>query len=247
MKDLQFVTVVTYGRTGSTVIQAALNALPGVLVRGENYAAFRGLQAYVQSIAETADRHHAGRPSNPWFGSAKLDPNEVVTDIRRHVVDTVLRPRPSTAWLGFKEIRYEPGHFASYDLLLSYLLFLDTLFPGIRYVVNVRDPESAARSGWWPDHGDPIAALAQTRAWLAEAVEDLTRMLGTGRAVLLDYDTWTDSPAALAEAFASVGLPRDEAAVRTAMGERLSHGAHASYGDEGDAYHDGQADGGGSR
>jgi len=234
VKDLQFVTVVTYGRTGSTVIQAALNALPGVLVRGENYAAFRGLQAYAQSIAETADRHHSGRPSNPWFGSAKLDPNEVVADLRRHVVDTVLRPRPNTAWLGFKEIRYEPGHFESYELLLSYLLFLDTLFPGIRYVVNVRDPESAARSGWWPDHGDPIAALTRTRDWLVDAVADLTRMQGPGRVVLLDYDTWTDSPAALAEAFASVGLPRDEAAVRMAMGERLAHGAHGSRDDDDD-------------
>ncbi|MHB1068086.1 MAG: hypothetical protein ACYC2Z_11785 [Candidatus Nanopelagicales bacterium] len=44
-RDLRFVTVVTYGRTGSTVIQAALNALPGVVVRGENYAAMRGLYA----------------------------------------------------------------------------------------------------------------------------------------------------------------------------------------------------------
>jgi len=223
---LQFVTVVTYGRTGSTVIQSALNALPGVLVRGENYAAFRGLQAYVQSIAETADRHHAGRPSNPWFGSARLDPSEVVADLRRHVIDTVLRPRPHTSWLGFKEIRYEPGHFESYELLLSYLLFLDALFPGIRYIVNVRDPQAAARSGWWPAHGDPVAALAHTRDWLADAVEDLTRMLGSGRAVLLDYDAWSASPTMLADAFASVGLPRDEAAVRKAMGERLSHGAH---------------------
>ena len=34
--DLRYLTVVTYGRTGSTVVQAALNALPGVVVRGEN-------------------------------------------------------------------------------------------------------------------------------------------------------------------------------------------------------------------
>ena len=86
---LRFVTVVTYGRTGSTVLQAALNALPGVIVRGENYSALRGLNAYVQAIAETADRHHAGKPTHPWFGSARLSPADVVADLRRHVVDRV--------------------------------------------------------------------------------------------------------------------------------------------------------------
>ncbi|MEY4137633.1 MAG: hypothetical protein RL205_1761, partial [Actinomycetota bacterium] len=91
-KPLRYLTVVTYGRTGSTAIQATLNALPGVLVRGENYNAFRGLHDYVQSIAETADRHSSGKPTHPWYGSAKLSPPDVVDDLRRHVVETVLRP-----------------------------------------------------------------------------------------------------------------------------------------------------------
>jgi hypothetical protein len=226
--ELRFVTVVTYGRTGSTVIQAALNALPGVLVRGENYAALRGLEAYVQSIAETADRHHAGRPTHPWFGSARLEPAAVVTDLRRHVVEHLLRPRKDTAWAGFKEVRYEPGHFASYDLLLSHLLFLDTLLPGMHYLMNVRDPEAAARSGWWPGNENAQEVLATTRAWLTDAVADIRRIKGDDRAVLLDYDAWDGHPEVLVEAFASLGLPRDDAAVRAAMGERLDHGPHGA-------------------
>lgn len=228
MSDLRFVTVVTYGRTGSTVVQAALNALPGVLVRGENYAAMRGLEAYVQSIAETADRHHAGKPSNPWFGSARLDPAEVVADLRRHVLDTVLRPRKDTSWIGFKEVRYEPGHFGSYDLLLSHLLFLDTLFPGMRYLMNVRDPIAAARSGWWPGNDNAEDVLATTRAWLVDAVADIDRIKGPGRAALLDYDEWDGHPEVLIRAFADLGLPRDDEAVRAAVGERLAHGPHGS-------------------
>lgn len=228
MSDLRFVTVVTYGRTGSTVVQAALNALPGVLVRGENYAALRGLEAYVQSIAETADRHHAGRPTHPWFGSARLDPAAVVTDLRRHVVEHLLRPRKETTWVGFKEVRYEPGHFASYDLLLSHLLFLDTLLPGMRYLMNVRDPEAAARSGWWPGNENAQEVLATTRAWLTDAVADIRRIKGEDRAVLLDYDEWDGHPEVLIDAFAALGLPRDDAAVRAAMGERLDHGPHGA-------------------
>jgi hypothetical protein len=224
--DLRYLTVVTYGRTGSTVIQAALNALPGVIVRGENYSAFRGLNAYVQAVAETADRHHAGRPTHPWFGSARLDPAAVVADLRAHVLRTVLRPKADTRWIGFKEVRYEPGHFGTYDDLLNYLLFLDKLFPGISYLVNIRDPREAARSGWWPGNENAVEVLETTNGWLSEATSDLTRMLGVGRAELVDYNLWRERPDLLIEAFDTLGLPRDDAAVRACVETRLEHGPH---------------------
>jgi hypothetical protein len=223
---MRFITVVTYGRTGSTALQAALNALPGVLVRGENYSALRGLGSYVQALAETADRHHAGKPTHPWFGSARLDPTAVLDDLRRHVVDTVLRPTPGTRWLGFKEVRYEPGHFATYDDLLDYLLFLGKLFPGLSYLVNVRDPQAAARSGWWPGNENAEAVLATSRDWLMRAAADLCGMKGLGTAVLLDYEQWAGDPDIVIAAFAALGLPRDDAAVARAIGRRLDHGPH---------------------
>jgi hypothetical protein len=227
---MRFVTVVTYGRTGSTALQSALNALPGVVLRGENYEALRGLHRYAQSIAETADRHHAGRPDHPWFGSARLDPSAVLADLRAHVVRTVLRPRKDTTWLGFKEVRYTPGHFATYDDLLDYLLFLDKLLPGIAYVLNVRDASAAARSGWWPDDPAAQATLTTSRDWLLAADRDLTGMLGAGRSALLDYDHWAARPQAVIDAFARLGLPRDDDAVRAALGTPLDHGPHARSG-----------------
>lgn len=227
---MRYVTVVTYGRTGSTALQSALNALPGVVLRGENYEALRGLHRYAQSIAETADRHNSGRPDHPWFGSARLDPSAVLADLRAHVVRTVLRPRKDTTWLGFKEVRYTPGHFATYDDLLDYLLFLDKLLPGIAYVINVRDASAAARSGWWPDDPAAQATLTTSRDWLVSADRDLTRMLGAGRSALLDYDHWAARPQAVIDAFARLGLPRDDDAVRAALGTPLDHGPHARSG-----------------
>lgn len=228
--SLRFVTVVTYGRTGSTAIQAALNSLPGVIVRGENYNALRGLNSYVQAVAETADRHHSGRPTHPWYGSARLSPADVVADLRRHVLDTLLRPRRDTRWIGFKEVRYEPGHFADYDDLLNYLLFLDKLLPGIGYLINVREPAAAAASGWWPDNDRAIDVVGQTRDRLVAAADDLGRILGPGRAVLVEYEAWSADPAVLLAAFAALGLPQDDPAVLEALGERLEHGTHRGDG-----------------
>ena len=225
---LSFVTVVTYGRTGSTALQAALNSLPGVPVPGENYNALRGLHAYVQSIAETADRHHAGRPTHPWFGSARLSPAAVIEDLRRHVIEHLLRPKSDTSWLGFKEVRYEPGHFPDDDALLDYLLFLDKLLPGMRYVVNVREPSSAAKSGWWPDNDNAVEVLEHTRSALTSAAAEINRMLGPSRAVVLDYDEWVIEPALVIDAFATLGLPRADDDVRAALGTRLDHGPHSA-------------------
>ena len=226
--DLSFVAVVTYGRTGSTVIQSAMNALPGVLVRGENYGAIRGLRDYVQAIAETDDRHSAGKPDHPWYGSARLDPAAILVDLRRHVIEFVLRPNRDTTVIGFKEIRYEPGHFAEYDNLLDYLLFLNKLFPGMRFLMNVRDAAGAARSGWWPNNEQALEVLETTRAWLVDAVTDLNRILGTDRAVLVDYEAWTADPQVLIDAFTAMGLPRDDAAVRAIATTRLEHGPHGT-------------------
>ncbi|MSO27977.1 MAG: hypothetical protein EXQ60_07975 [Candidatus Nanopelagicales bacterium] len=227
-KELSYVTVVTYGRTGSTAIQASLNALPGVLVRGENYSALRGLGNYLQSIAEVADRHHAGKPSHPWYGSAQLDPGAVLADIRRHVTDYVLRPDRNANWIGFKEVRYEPGHFGTYDELLQHLIFMGRLFPGLRYLMNVREPADAARSGWWPDNSDALEVLTTTRAWLLLAVTDLNDFFGADRAVGVAYEQWSVDPQYLIDAYAGLGLPRDDDAVRAALAERLEHGSHVS-------------------
>lgn len=227
-EDVRYLTVVTYGRTGSTALQAMLNALPGVVVRGENYGALRGLHDYVQAIAETADRHHAGNPAHPWFGSARLEPADVVASLREHVLSTLLRPPRGTRWIGFKEVRYEPGHFADYDELLQYLLFLDVLFPGIVFLVNVRDPEQVARSGWWPEHEDAQAVLQVTRDRLERAVGDLAGAFGSDRVALFDYAEWSGDPMRLASELERVGLPRDDDALRQAWQTRLDHGAHGA-------------------
>lgn len=225
-RDLQYVTIVTYGRTGSTALQAAANAIPGVLVRGENYAAFRGLRSYVQSVAATSSRHHAGRADHPWFGSARLDSREVVHHLREHVIDTVLRPRSGTQWVGFKEIRYTPAHWDDYDTMLDYLLFLNVLFPGMRYVCNVRNADRAAGSAWWRDEPDAVNILTTAQEWITAANADLGDMLGPGRSQLLHYEQWSEQPALVRRAYADLGLPHADVAIDAALERHLPHGGH---------------------
>lgn len=221
---LSFLTIVTFGRSGSTALQAVLNAHPGTIIRGENYAALRGIQDYVESIAAAADRHHAGKPQHPWFGTARLDPVAVLADQRRHVIDFVLRPKPTTRWSGFKEVRYEVGHIADADALTNHLLFLNALLPGMRYLVNVRDPQAAARSGWWSEHPDALGALRHTVANLQESTQTLQSVLGPGRAVLIEHDRWATDAHVVTDALNELEYPVDESIVRATLAEHLSHG-----------------------
>jgi len=142
------------------------------------------------------------------------------------VIEHLLRPSGDTTVAGFKEIRYEPGHFSDYDDMLDYLLFLDKLLPGVGYLMNVREPAAAARSGWWPDRPNAVDDLELARTWLVQAVEDLNRHFGQERAVLVAYEAWSRDWQVLVEAFTALGLPRDDAAVREAATTRLEHGPH---------------------
>ncbi len=224
MPDLQFLTIVTFGRSGSTALQAALNAHPDTIIRGENYAALRGIQAYVDSVVSAADRHHAGKPQHPWFGTARLDAQAVLADQRRHVIEYLLRPKPTTRWTGFKEVRYEVGHFADADALANHLLFLNTLLPGMRYLVNVRDPQTASSSGWWRKHSDALAALTSTVANLEVATALVQAVLGDKRAALIDHDRWTIDPMVVVRALDDLEFPVDERIVRASLAEDLTHG-----------------------
>jgi hypothetical protein len=222
--ELSFLTIVTFGRSGSTALQAALNAHPDTIIRGENYSALRGIQEYVESIAAAADRHHAGKPQHPWFGTARMDPEAVLADQRRHVIEYLLRPKTTTKWTGFKEVRYEIGHIADSDALANHLLFLNTLLPGMRYLVNVRDPKAASQSGWWSKHPDALGALEQTIANLRDATHTLRAVLGQQRAVLIDHDQWVSDPQVVIDALTEIGYPVDADIVRTSLAEQLSHG-----------------------
>lgn len=223
-QEYSFLTIVTFGRSGSTALQSALNAHPHTIIRGENYSALRGIQAYVDSVAAATDRHHSGKPHHPWFGTARLDASGVLADQRRHVIEYLLRPKSDTQWTGFKEVRYEVGHFSDAEEMANHLLFLNTLLPGMRYLVNIRDPLKAARSGWWRDHPDAVTALERSTENLLTASSVVGDVLGPGRTSVIEHDEWAREPRIVVNALTSLGYPVDTSLVNAALAERLGHG-----------------------
>jgi hypothetical protein len=224
--DYEYVFVMAYGRSGSTLLQAILNSTPGVLVRGENRALPHFLHQFHKSALKDAAwaGDAARRKVNPFFGIRDYPAELAISRMRELLLDTVLRPEPGTRMLGFKEIRWYQ------EDLPEYLAFMQQVFPGARFILNTRRLEDAARSSWWADRPDAYERLREVEAMMLSAAE------GLGSAVFhLRYDDYVDDPRHLQELFSWLGLPFDEGRVRKVMERRYAQipgGAETTDGED---------------
>lgn len=211
--DYDYVFIMAYGRSGSTLLQAILNSTPGVLIRGEN----RGLPYYLHQFHKSAvkDAAWAGdvarRKVNPFFGIRDYPSDVAITRMRGLLLDTVLRPQRDTKVLGFKEIRWYQ------EDLPDYLAFMQQVFPGARFIVNTRRLSDVARSSWWADHDDAYERLAV----IEERMLDAADALGPA-AFHLRYDDYVEDPARLQELFDWLGLEFSEGRIRRVMERRYA-------------------------
>lgn len=220
--------VVTYGRSGSTLIQNMLNALPGYLVRGENanmLGDFVRAWHVLRHSEQAANMRHAamlrgGTPSGPhqpWFGYEGIDADRLGRELTALFLRNVLRPEPDTRAIGFKEIRWHEAP----DLFVPMLEFLHLYMPGkVLLIFNTRDHEDVIRSGWWKKlpEAEALGELKQAEtmfaAWQDAHPEGWLAM---------HYDRYSDNPEAWRPLFEFLELPFDPDIVRTVLDYKLMH------------------------
>jgi hypothetical protein len=187
----KYVFVVSSGRSGSTLVQGLLNALPGVLVRGENgfyllplFRSQRRLRNYQRSFGG-----NSWTPTSAFYGVAEADPDDFVRTTRRLMHTQLLARRNpmSVRVLGFKEIRWEELRTDEWPAFFD---FFEQIFPNAKYVLNDRNPDRVVDSGHWQKverdramqtllHGRELRAfLRRTRP---ERTYDLTFEVITGK------------------------------------------------------------------
>jgi hypothetical protein len=150
MSKFEHVIIVTYGRSGSTLLQGLLNAIPGYLVRGENYNFAYKLYLAWKCLADGGALEYTANssiPSHPWYGIREIDKNLLFRNFYKILKDALVpeQRRATTKCFGFKEIRYT-------DILPefnNYLTFLRAVMPNLGIVVITRNHDEVAKSGWW--------------------------------------------------------------------------------------------------
>lgn len=221
--DLGYLFVMTYGRSGSTLVQGILNSIPGYLIRGENRQALLHVHRFHRTAVTQRARNRRAQRSRgeavggftadkPWFGMDNFDVRASLRDARRLALDTILRPEPDTRVTGFKEIRWTA------DDVGEYVDWLRKVFPGARFVVNTRDLHAVARSKWWAETPGALDHLRERE----ERLLQLAGALGDA-AFRVHYDDYVGDPRALEPLFDWLGEEFDEARIRAVMEVRHSY------------------------
>jgi hypothetical protein len=147
---MEYVFIVTYGRSGSTLIQGLLNAIDGYCIRGENRAMVnhlsRAASAMVNLGQEITRANNA--PDTPWYGVTSAQPEAFAGRMAEGFVSDILAPPEGTRVTGFKEIRYTPEHMSDEEYEAA-ITFMADMFADSRFIFNTREAAQVARSGWW--------------------------------------------------------------------------------------------------
>lgn len=210
--------IVTYGRSGSTLLQRLLMTIPGCTIRGENHHMLELMWKAGEraSLARTTWGREVRPADHPWFGADLLKPRVLGDALVDVFVSHVLQPPPQVRWFGFKEIRYD----SLGDRFPDMLDFMRATFKGAVFVFNTRAAADVANSAWWAN-------------WKPEDVEALVARMDRRFAdyaaahpeccVQLRYEDFATDPAGLRPVFDRLGEPLDEVAVRAVQARRLPH------------------------
>ena len=226
-----FVFIVTYGRSGSTLLQNLLNSIDGYCIRGENnnalYHVMRAWDSVANSV-EVGKRIRAlrgeseapdpafGTSSDPWYGAEHIDAGALARQLADSFTGSVLAPPAGTRVAGFKEIRFHihRHHFT------TYLDFMRMTFPKARFLFNTRDHEAVLRSGWWAQL-DPQGVREELM--LAEKLFAEYAAAHPECSMSLHYDDYNGQPKALRPMYEFLEERFDPQQVRSVMKQKLTH------------------------
>jgi len=226
LSDLSFVFVVTYARSGSTLLQSLLNACPGVQIRGENSNAlfhlFRAARA-AETTRKFGRHPQTKQVDEPWFGSFKVRPKMFETSLAGTFVRNVLAPDEGVKVTGFKEIRYNRMFIPKAEFA-PYMDFMLAKFPNSKIVFNTRPAVDVAKSSF----------LAQQRpeqvfGWVAEADENFAAYdASSDRTILMRYDEYTKDHSHIHRMLDFLGLDWNAATVDRVFAKPLTHAKRAA-------------------
>ena len=193
--DPDHLFVVTFGRSGSTLVQGLLNALPGTLVRGENGFFVHDLYR-ASASAEAFGREHAKHGSkqvtSAFYGVRRLRREPFVTATRQITHEILLGQHRAerVQRLGFKEVLW---HRIAPSETEDFFGWFEEVFPGARYVLNTRDVAAASTSGFWQrqEQDEALASISRVIE-----VQDFLRRSRPDRVVDVRYEALTGERAA---------------------------------------------------
>lgn len=211
----RYVFVVTYGRSGSTLLMNLINSCQGCCVRGENYGALHSLYQSYKKIVDAQRDHgkNAHLARSPWWGISSVDADGYARRLVSSFIDEVIIPGPEDVLCGFKEIRFSLREVPD---LTGYLEFIIKFFPNAKIVFNHRKLEDVAASKWWRNMPNALNLLS-------EMEERFNKVERSPDVFHFYYDEALENREHVREMFSFLGIEYSEEAVRDVFEARHSY------------------------
>ncbi|PLX35869.1 MAG: hypothetical protein C0606_17400 [Hyphomicrobiales bacterium] len=210
--------IVTYGRSGSTLLQTLLQSIPDSHILGENYNALMGLFQAAKSVRRSrAKKGGKERPANdPWYGASGLVPKRFEHRLARVFLEEVLQVPEGCRWVGFKEIRYTQAE----DDFDAFLMFIRRAFPNAFFVFNSRNVDDVMKSKWWANQPPEkvrklVLKMDERFAEFAKEHPDFSHHVF--------YEQTVADPKTLQPLFDKLGEPLNLELAHEKLAERLTH------------------------
>ena len=214
--------IITYGRTGSTLLQALLNTAPGVDIEGENYGVLYHLYAAWRAL-RLARTHllsdGAGTASHPFFGATRDYRHNMEEQILNAARSFLRRGKEATLVCGFKEVRHDVPD------VLDYLAFLIRISERPHFIFLTRAHQDVIASGFMRE-ADPASLLSR----LASLESRFADFAASHPAITthLDYSAIAGQGTALADLFERLGLTCDAERIAAVKAEQHSYGVKST-------------------
>ncbi|CAM3107587.1 sulfotransferase [Paracoccus nototheniae] len=210
--------IITYGRTGSTLLQSLVQTLPGCTMRGENHNVIEPIwSAAMRARLTRGSWGKEQQPENhPWYGADLMRPSIFGAGMIDALIDHVLQPPRDAKYFGFKEIRYN----ALGDRFPNLLEFMRYHFKDPLFIFNTRNVSDVAQSAWWKNwKEEDVKAL----------VHDMDKRFADYHAahpdhsIMMSYESFSRDPLAMKPLFDKLDEPFDQAQIEAVLGVRLKH------------------------
>lgn len=217
------ILIVTYGRSGSTLLQGLLNSIDNVTIRGENFNFIYNLFYSYKSIESTS--YHIkdtakDLPTNPWYGATSIDLNQSKLDIKKLILNVLKKDIKKGEVVGFKEIRY-----LKLSNLEEYLDFILEVLPNTALIFNFRSTESTIKSGWWKDM-DPKKTVPLIDGFKSKVLEyNSDKKENT---FIINYEDLVDRTGNIEKLFNFLGASYDKDSVNKTLSTEHSYNNKSS-------------------
>ncbi|MDV6344326.1 sulfotransferase [Nitrosomonas sp. Is37] len=220
--------ILTYGRTGSTLLLGILNSIPGVLIRGENMNICAGFSLAYNSLCQTLKEHKndSSSSTDPFFGAFMLNEDVFLNDVRLALRNQLVpKDCENIQCWGFKEIRYTPPELRISGIvnMMGYLDFLEKLMPRPAFIFLTRDHQKVSKSGFWSDQ-ETINAIK----WMSTFEEQASNWSKYRQNCFwIDYADLIGDRKNLKSLFNFLGAEYDDARILEVLGREHSYAGKA--------------------